>query len=111
MREQPFDPFEQGKILQFDGEIIPEKSILNSEAYAALVFNLLAQEFQRNIFGRHGNPAALYVHSRGVCSVFLRSGLNLYPGSRQAPQTEKDEEKQEPWTSGLKQGIHDTSLA
>ena len=111
MREQPLDPFEQGKILEFNRELIPQKSILNSEAHCTLFFNILAQELQRDVFGRHGYPAVLYVHSRGACSVFFRTGLRVYAQSRQAPQTQKDQEKQKPWMPCLNRVIHEAFLA
>jgi len=63
MREQSLYPFEKGKILEFNGHLISAKSILNLEAYAALILDIPAQEFQRNIFGRHGNRAVLYVNA------------------------------------------------
>jgi hypothetical protein len=64
MGEQPLDPFDQRKLLEVNREqLIPEKGILDLEAYATLIFNIPAQEYQRNIFCRHGNSAILYFHA------------------------------------------------
>jgi hypothetical protein len=111
VHEQPLDPFEQGKILEFNGEFVAEKRVLNSEAHAALFFDIFAQQFERDVFGRHGNPSVLYIHSRIAGSIFFSAGLRLYPNSRQARQTEKDQEKQEPWMQCLKRVIHEAILA
>jgi hypothetical protein len=110
MHEQPFDPFEQGKILEFDGEFIREELILNFETHAALLFNSLAEKFKGDVFGRHGNPAVLYLHVRVPCD-FFGTGLSPAPECGQARQTEKDQEKEEPWMLSWRRGIHDAFLA